>query len=60
MNKKKIVNDPVYGFITIPDELIFDLIQHPWFQRLRRIQQLGLSNRQPFTRGFSIRLEPFI
>jgi HD superfamily phosphohydrolase len=34
----------VYGFITIPDELIFDLIQHPWFQRLRRIQQLGLSN----------------
>jgi HD superfamily phosphohydrolase len=44
MNKKKIVNDPVYGFITIPDELIFDLIQHPWFQRLRRIQQLGLSN----------------
>ncbi len=44
MNKKKIVNDPVYGFITIPDELIYDLIQHPWFQRLRRIQQLGLSN----------------
>lgn len=44
MNKKKIVNDPVYGFITIPDELIYDLIQHPWFQRLRRIQQLGMSN----------------
>jgi hypothetical protein len=44
MNKKKIVNDPVYGFITIPDELVYDLIQHPWFQRLRRIQQLGLSN----------------
>lgn len=44
MNKKKIVNDPVYGFITIPDDLVYDLIQHPWFQRLRRIQQLGLSN----------------
>lgn len=44
MNKKKIVNDPVYGFITIPDELIFDLIQDRRFQRLRRIQQLGLSN----------------
>jgi len=43
-NKKKILNDPVYGFITIPDPLIFKLIEHPWFQRLRRIQQLGLSN----------------
>lgn len=43
-NKKKILNDPVYGFITIPDPLIFRLIEHPWFQRLRRIQQLGLSN----------------
>ncbi|MEM7161600.1 MAG: HD domain-containing protein [Bacteroidota bacterium] len=43
-NKKKILNDPVYGFITIPDPLIFQLIEHPWFQRLRRIQQLGLSN----------------
>ena len=43
-NKKKIVNDPVYGFISIGDELLFDLIEHPWFQRLRRIKQLGLSD----------------
>ncbi|UTW63332.1 HD domain-containing protein [bacterium SCSIO 12741] len=43
-SKRKLLNDPVYGFITIPDELIFDLIQHPWFQRLRRITQLGLTN----------------
>lgn len=43
-NKRKIFNDPVYGFITIPNELIFDLIEHPYFQRLRRIRQLGLSH----------------
>lgn len=43
MNKKKIFNDPVYGFITIPYELVFDLIEHPYFQRLRRIRQLGLT-----------------
>lgn len=43
MNKKKIINDPVYGFIAIPGELIYDLIQHPYFQRLRYIKQLGLS-----------------
>ena len=43
MNKKKIINDPVYGFIALPSEIIFDIIEHPWFQRLRRIQQLGLS-----------------
>lgn len=43
-NKKKIVNDPVYGFISIGDDLLFDLIEHPWFQRLRRIRQLGLSD----------------
>jgi HD superfamily phosphohydrolase len=42
-NKKKIFNDPVYGFIAVPDEFIFDLIEHPFFQRLRRISQLGLS-----------------
>jgi hypothetical protein len=42
-NKKKIINDPVYGFISIPFELIYDLIEHSWFQRLRRIKQLGLS-----------------
>lgn len=44
MNKRKIFNDPVYGFITIPHELIFDIIDHPYFQRLRRIKQLGLSD----------------
>jgi len=42
-NKKKIVNDPVFGFINIRSELVFDLIEHPFFQRLRRIKQLGLS-----------------
>ncbi len=41
--KKKIVNDPVYGFIKIPSELVFDLIEHRYFQRLRRIRQLGLT-----------------
>jgi HD superfamily phosphohydrolase len=44
LNKKKIVNDPVYGFINIPNDLIYDIIQHPYFQRLRRIKQLGLSD----------------
>jgi len=44
VNKKKIFNDPVYGFISIPDELHFDLIEHPYFQRLRRIKQLGLTH----------------
>lgn len=43
-NKKKIINDPVYGFITIPQEIIYDVIEHPYFQRLRRIKQLGLSH----------------
>lgn len=43
LNKKKIINDPVFGFITIQSELVFDLIEHPTFQRLRRIKQLGLS-----------------
>ncbi len=42
-NKLKILNDPIYGFITIPNELIFDLIEHKYFQRLRRISQMGLS-----------------
>lgn len=42
-NKRKIINDPVYGFITIPNELIFDVMEHPWIQRLRRIKQLGLT-----------------
>jgi len=44
VNKKKIINDPVYGFISIRSELIYDIIQHPYFQRLRYIKQLGLSN----------------
>ena len=44
MNKKKIINDPVYGFITIPSELIYDIIAHPYFQRLRHIKQLGLTD----------------
>ena len=43
-NKKKIFNDPIYGFITVPNDLIFDLIEHPYFQRLRRIKQLGLTH----------------
>jgi hypothetical protein len=44
INKLKIFNDPIYGFITIPNALIYDLIQHPYFQRLRRISQMGLSS----------------
>jgi len=44
LNKKKIINDPVYGFIKIPGELIFDIIEHPWFQRLRHVKQLGLTD----------------
>jgi HD superfamily phosphohydrolase len=43
-NKLKIFNDPIYGFVSIPYEIIFDLIAHPYFQRLRRIKQLGLTN----------------
>lgn len=44
LNKKKIISDPVYGFISIRTELIFDIITHPWFQRLRHIRQLGLAD----------------
>ncbi len=43
INKLKILNDPIYGFITIPNPLLYDLIQHPYFQRLRRISQMGMS-----------------
>jgi HD superfamily phosphohydrolase len=43
VNKLKILNDPIYGFITIPNPLLYDLIQHPYFQRLRRISQMGMS-----------------
>jgi len=42
--KRKIFNDPVYGFITVPSDLVFQLISHPYFQRLRRIRQLGLTS----------------
>lgn len=44
LNKRKIINDPVYGFISIPSDLIFDLIEHPYFQRLRYIKQLGMTH----------------
>ena len=43
MNKKKIINDPIYGFINVPYDIVFDLMEHPWFQRLRRITQVGLT-----------------
>ena len=41
---RKIINDPVYGFITIDDELIYEVISHPYFQRLRRISQMAMAN----------------
>jgi HD superfamily phosphohydrolase len=44
LNKKKIINDPLYGFIHVKSELIFDVISHPFFQRLRYIKQLGLTD----------------
>ena len=44
MNKKKLFNDPVYGFVSIAYETVFDLIEHPYFQRLRNIKQLGLTH----------------
>jgi len=44
MNKKKIINDPLYGFITLHSEHIFDILSHPYFQRLRHIKQLGLTD----------------
>lgn len=43
-NKRKIINDPVYGFINIPGDFVYDLIEHQWFQRLRNIKQLGLTS----------------
>lgn len=43
MKRIKILNDPVYGFINIPSELILEIVDHPWVQRLRRIKQLGLT-----------------
>ena len=44
MKKIKIFNDPVYGFITIPDNILIKIIDHPYFQRLRRIKQLGMTH----------------
>ena len=43
-NKRKIINDPVFGFINIPSDLLYRLIQHPFFQRLSRIKQLGMAS----------------
>lgn len=43
INKSKIINDPVFGFINIPYDIVFDIVEHPYFQRLRRIRQLGLT-----------------
>ena len=43
-NKKKIINDPVFGFITIPNDFLYQMIQHPFLQRLNRIKQLGLAS----------------
>jgi len=43
-NKRKIINDPVFGFITIPNDFLYDIIQHPYFQRMNRIKQLGLAS----------------
>ncbi len=43
MSKRKIINDPVYGFLTIDDDVIYDIIEHPYFQRLRNIKQLGFT-----------------
>ncbi len=44
MRLHKIINDPVYGFITIDDELIIQIIAHPYFQRLRRINQMAMAH----------------
>jgi len=43
-NKQKIIIDPVYGFITIPNEFIFGILSHPYVQRLNRIKQMGLAS----------------
>jgi len=44
LNKYKLLNDPVHGFISIPDNIAFELIEHPYFQRLRRITQMGMAH----------------
>ncbi|MCL2329588.1 MAG: HD domain-containing protein, partial [Bacteroidetes bacterium] len=43
-NKRKIINDPVFGFINIPNDFLYDIIQHRYFQRLHRIKQLGVAS----------------
>jgi len=43
-NKRKIINDPVFGFINIPNDFVYDIIQHPYVQRLNRIKQMGLAS----------------
>jgi len=44
MSKSKIFNDPVYGFVSVPYGLLFNLVEHRWFQRLRRIKQVSLTH----------------
>ncbi len=44
MNKKKLINDPVYGFIQYPYDILYEIIDHPYVQRLRRISQMGLTH----------------
>jgi len=44
LKKKKIINDPIYGFISVPGGLVFELIEHPYFQRLRSIKQVSLTH----------------
>ena len=44
MGFRKIINDPVYGFITVDNKLIFEVISHPWYQRLRRIHQMAMAH----------------
>ena len=44
MSDRKIINDPVFGFINIPKGLLYDIVCHPLLQRLTRIKQLGLSS----------------
>ena len=63
MSERKIINDPVFGFINIPKGLLYNIVCHPLLQRLTRIKQLGyllLCIRERNTPGFSTRWEPSI
>lgn len=63
MSERKIINDPVFGFINIPKGLLYNIVCHPLLQRLTRIKQLGLSSAVypgGNTPGFSTRWEPSI